>query len=255
MARTDRCLMRGNDAILHDVAAKCGNRDTIWVNKMILAIKGVPIFDTWDNLIVAVIAAVAIIVGAAAVIRSTRSNVRADAYAGYIDDEAINRGSGSVSIKGIRMLVPPRFYNGYLYPMPLPAEVMKGPKLPYTLKGEDSEEWSIQPHMALEFYETMNEQAPSTISPRAIRLMKRNVKLFSFMRIRAQIDLGNGRPVKSAWTIGWSWAGRVAAELPQLQIAEAERRKKAASEPRPSRPRQDGSRRFKKKRTSPKKGM
>lgn len=217
---------------------------------MISASKGIPVFDSWDNLIVAIIAVAAIIIGATATIRATRSRIKAEARAGYIDDKkaffyvrVTNKGSGSVSIKGIRMIVPPRFYNGYLYPLPLPEEVMKGPKLPYTLKGEDSQDWFIEPHMALDFYQAMHG-APSNIPPILIKLMKLNARLLRFMRIRAQIDLGNGKRVRSKWTIGWSWASRVAEELRLFKYAEEKRRKEAASQPKRGRSRQVGSWKF-----------
>jgi len=82
---------------------------------MIAAAKGIPIFDTWENLIVAVLAVAAIVIGASATMKAARSSVEVEARAGYIDDKiayfivrAINKGPGTVSIKGIRMIVPPR---------------------------------------------------------------------------------------------------------------------------------------------------
>ena len=54
---------------------------------MVLA-KGIPVFESWDNLIVAVIAIAAIVLGVSATIKATRSKVRVNARAGYIGDDA-----------------------------------------------------------------------------------------------------------------------------------------------------------------------
>jgi hypothetical protein len=148
--------------------------------------------------------------------RAARSKIRVRAHAGYMDNDAffiirvINRGVGDVSIRGIRMIMPTWAYQGFHYPAPLPNAALKGPKLPHTLQGEHSEEWSIQPHMAIEFN---NSHVRVVAPPGDIKLMKRIAKGHgSRLRVKAQVDLGNGKKAKSAVAIGffgWQWIYRV----------------------------------------------
>lgn len=182
-----------------------------------------------------VLATCALVAATMALVRATktsnRSKILVKAHAGRIDNHAfflvdvINNGVGDVSIEKVRMVMPTWSFRGIHYPAPLPEAALKGPKLPYTLKGEHAIQWSIEPHMALEFN---NSHVRISGSPRDIELMKRAAKRFGrWLRVRAQIDLGNGKRPKSGVAIGltgWLWIYHVHQEW---LLWKAEAKKKA----------------------------
>jgi hypothetical protein len=161
--------------------------------------------------------------------RSTRSKILVRAHAGYLDDDAffvvdvINSGVGDVSVEAIRMLMPVWAYQAFHYPSPLPGAALKGPDLPYTLQGEHSAQWSIQPHAAIEFN---NSHVRVVASPGTIKAMKRVAKRYGrYFRVRARVDLGNGKWSKSGVAIGltgWLWIHRVHEEWLQLKAEHEE---------------------------------
>lgn len=187
----------------------------------------------WDAFALVVVT-FALVVATVALVRTTkrssRSNILVKAHAGYIDGDAfflvdvINSGVGAVSIEKVRMIMPTWAYQGIHYPAPVPKAALKGPKLPYTLKGEHTAQWSVQPHMALEYN---NSHVTVVASPSTIRSLKRAAKqVGSYLRVRAQIDLGNGKRCKSGVAIGltgWLWIYRVHEEWLQWKAESIEK--------------------------------